>query len=303
MGLGDEDEADEVFLLDLRAPDARAAATLFAVFRQRHPLDVAAVRKRDYARLVRYQILHRDLVLVRHDFRAALGLCLGAVARLDVRQILADERVHLLRVGEDGLEFGDGREQLGEFVGELVALQPRELVEPHLEDCVHLRLSEAEALDEPRLGLVAVARRAYHRDYLVQVVDGDEKSVENVLARLRLFQLEASAARQHVEAVVCVGAEEVVKVEDFRPSAVYRQHDCAERRLQLRVLVEVVEHDFRHRVALDLHDYADVRLGLVANVAHALDNLVLHEVGHVDEHFALVHRVRDFGDDDAFAAV
>ena len=81
------------------------------------------------------------------------------------------------------------------------------------------------------------------------------------------------------------------------------EHDGAEGRLQLRVLVEVVQDDFAHCVALDLDDDADVGLGLVADVGDAGDDLVLHEVGHVLDHLGLVDSVRDLGDDDALAAV
>ena len=132
-----------------------SAAVLLAVLGERHALDVAAVGERYDARGVRHEVLHRDLVLVGDDLGAALRILLGAVARLDVRKVVPDDGVDLLGVGEDRLELRDRREEPRQLIRELVAFEPDELVEAHLEDGVHLEVRETESLHEPRLGLVA----------------------------------------------------------------------------------------------------------------------------------------------------
>ena len=301
--LRDEDESYEILLLHLRALYAVAAALLLAVLGERHALHIAAVRERDDARRVGNQVLHRDLVLVRDDLGAALRVRLRAVLRLELRKVLADDRVDLLGVRENRLVLCDRGEQLRELVGKLVALEPDELVEAHLEDRVDLQVGEAEALEKARLRLVSRLRRADDRDDFVEVVDREEEAVYDVLPRLRLPELEARTPRDDLEAVVGVAAAVVLEVQDLRPAAVDREHDRAERRLELRVLVEVVEHDLAHRVALYVDDDPDVLLRLVAYVAYALYHLVLDEVGHVLDHLGLVDRVGDLGDDDALAAV
>ena len=103
--------------------------------------------------------------------------------------------------------------------------------------------------------------------------------------------------------MVHVAAEEVLQVEDARTPLVDREHDRAEGGLQLGVLVEVVQDDLRLGVALQLHDDAHVGLRLVADVADALDHLVLHELGRVLDHLGLVHLVGERGDHDAHAVV
>src|SRR3989344_7689457 len=55
------------------------------------------------------------------------------------------------------------------------------------------------------------------------------------------------------------------------------------------------------RRALHLHHDADVRGGFVAQVANALKLLLLHQVLDARDEFALVHAIRDRGDDDATA--
>ena len=318
MRLGDEDEADEVLLLHLRALDAVAAAALLAVLGERHALHVAAVGKRYDARLVGDEVLDGDLVRVGDDLGAAARVLLRAVARLEVGEVGADYRVHLLGVGENRLELGDRREKLRKLVRQLVALEADELVEAHLEDCVDLRVGEAEALLQLPLRLVAGLRRADDPDDLVEVVDGEEQAVDDVPSCLRLPEVEARAARDDVEAVAYVDGEVLLEVQYLRAPSDDREQDGAERGLQLGVLVEVVEDDLADGVALQVDNYAYLVVGRlaaprralrvarvaardVADVAYPLDDLLLHERGHVGYHLALVDAVGYLAYDDLLA--
>ena len=79
--------------------------------------------------------------------------------------------------------------------------------------------------------------------------------------------------------------------------------DDAERGLELRELVEVVEDDLRDDVLLELDDEADALLvGLVAHVGDALDALLVHELGDLLLQGALVDLVGHLGEDEAAAA-
>ena len=327
MRLRDEDESEEVLFLHLRALHAVAAATLLLVLGERHALDVATVRQRDDTGFVGDEVLDRNLVRIRHDLRATLRVFLLTVLRLDLLEVGADDRVDLLRVGQDRLVLGNRRNELGEFFRERLTRETDELVETHLEDRVDLQVGELEALLEARLRLVARLRRADDVDDLVEIVDREEESVDDVLARQRLLEIESRAAGDHLETVIRIALEVILEVEHLRTAADDREQNRAERRLQLRVLVEVVEDDLADRVTLEVDDDADVVLdqlaalresrgvlalllrvlgvatGQVADVADALDHLVLHELGHVTDHLRLVDRVRNLGDDDLFAPV
>ncbi len=187
MRLGDEHEAEEVLLLQLCALHAASAAVLLLVLRERHALDVAAVRERDHARLVGDEVLDRDLVLVDRDLRAALRVLARRELLLQFREVVLDDCVDASRVGEDGLKIGDRGEESGEFRLQLLAFEAGELVEAHVEDRVHLRLGETVGLDELDLRLVAVLRCADDLHHVVEVRDGDEETIEDVLARLGLI--------------------------------------------------------------------------------------------------------------------
>ena len=83
-----------------------------------------------------------------------------------------------------------------------------------------------------------------------------------------------------------------------------RQHDDAERLLQRRVLVEVVQHGEHLRLALQLDDDAHaLPVGLVAQVGDTFESALGYELGDLRHERRLVDRVRKLVDDDPLAAV
>ena len=106
--------------------------------------------------------------------------------------------------------------------------------------------------------------------------------------------------------VVDVVAQQRLEAERARRPADERDDVRAERRLQRRVLVELVEHDLRHLAALQLDpDPHAAAVGLVGDVADAGDDLLVHELGDLREHAvvtALAHLVGQLRDDDRVVA-
>src|SRR5207342_3820444 len=71
--------------------------------------------------------------------------------------------------------------------------------------------------------------------------------------------------------------------------------------LQRREAIELVEHDVRHRLALELDHHAiALAVALVAQVGDAVDLLLAHQIGDALDHRRLVHLVRNFRDDEGF---
>ena len=83
-----------------------------------------------------------------------------------------------------------------------------------------------------------------------------------MLALLRLVELELRATHDHVVAVLDVVPQHFLERHHLRhePAGLRirheRQHNDAERRLHRGVLVQLVEHHARNRVALQLDDDA-----------------------------------------------
>ena len=145
-------------------------------------------------------------------------------------------------------------------------------------------------------------RPANQRDHRVEVVERDLQPFEDVIARLRLPQLELGPPADDLAAELDEALDELEQVQDLRPAADDGQHDDAEARLQRRVLVEVVEDDLRHFAALQLDDDAHaVAIGLVAQVGDAFDRLLAHQLGDPLDQLRLVDLIRNLGDDDRTA--
>ena len=119
---------------------------------------------------------------------------------------------------------------------------------------------------------------------------------------LAFLQQERGAAADNIDAVI----DEVLNRLDqphFLGLVVHhRQQDHAEVFLHLRVLEKLVEHDLRFGAALQFdHDAHAVAIALVANVGDVFDGLVVDQLGHALDQVALVHLIRNFGDDDGVA--
>ena len=115
----------------------------------------------------------------------------------------------------------------------------------------------------------------------------------------------ARAALDDVELVGDPVPHEPVERQRARHPVDQREHVRAERVLQLRVLVEVVEDDLGDGVALEHDDQALAGApgGLVADVGDTTDAPVLDELGDLRRQVVRVDLVRKFGDDEARAAV
>ena len=193
---------------------------------------------------------------------------------------------------------------------DLVRLERGQALEAQVEDRLRLDARELEALDQPVARDVRVARAADQLDDLVDVLDRDEQALEDVEAGLLLAQLVLRAPHDDVGLVVDVVLDDRQQAERPRHAVDQRDHVHAEGRLELGVLVELVEDDLRDRVALQLDDEPDARLvGLVAQVRDLLEPAVLdllddllHEAAAVAAAVALVDLEGHLGDDDALLA-
>ena len=136
MGVGDEHRGDDIVALGRHAGAATAAATLCAIGRDRHALDVSALRHRDDHVLALDQVLDVGLVLELDD----LGATRRGVGVADRDQFLTHQRVKLGTRGQQLEEAGDVPRDLLQLLGDLVALQPGQALQAQLEDGARLNL-------------------------------------------------------------------------------------------------------------------------------------------------------------------
>ncbi len=302
MRRANEEVLDVVAVLHVHPGHAAPAALLRSVRRQRQRLDVAGLRDRDDHLLLGDQVLDADLVLGVGDHRAALV----AEAVGDLRQLLGDDREHARLVAEDRPQLADPLDLVGVLGLDRVGLQRRQLRQAQVEDRGRLDLRQPELRDEVAARRLAVARRADQRDDRVEVVERDQQSLEHVDAALEHAQLVLRAAHDDLALVLDVVLDDLAQRQRPRHVLDERDHVHAERRLQRRVLVELVEHDLGDLVALERdHDpHAAASRRVVLELGDAGDLLLVDELGDLLDHAAvatLLHRVRQLRDDDRLA--
>ena len=129
-----------------------------------------------------------------------------------------------------------------------------------------------------------------------------EVAPQDVRALLRLAQLELRAARDDLALEVEVVPDQLEQRERPRHAVDERDGVVAERRLERRVLEELVQRDLRDRVALQLDLDAHARaVRVVGEIGDLGQHLVVDEVGDLLDHAvvaALAHGVRQLADDD-----
>ena len=322
-----EDLVDEVLVARVHRARPAPAAPLRAVLGDGHPLDVAEVRDGDDDLLVGDQVGDVDLALLRDDLRAALV----AVAVANFLKLVGDDLLHHGGAREDRLEVRDAIRELAVLRRELLALEPGEARQAHVEDRLRLPLAEpvVDALPRERdLALRAAgtahellepAQRQLHQalardlrigrladraDHEVDLGRGHAEAFDDLARSERRAKLEARAARDDLAAMLDEVLERLLEVQHLRLTRDDGERVDAERRLQRGQLIQLVEHDLPRRVALELdHHTHPVTVGLVAEVADALDALLADELSDLLEELGLVDLIRQLRDDDHLAVV
>ena len=282
------------------------------------------MRHRHHHVLALDQVLVLDLALLLDDHGAARRRELVA----DGLQLVLDDRLDARARAQDVEIVGNLLGELVELVLDLVAAERGEPLQAQIEDRLGLLGGElggagrrhpmARIVDQrDQLGrgvgrplalhqlvarLVGVLRGADQLDHLVDIGDRDGEADQDMRAVARLAEPELGAPGDHDLAERDERGQHVLEVHHQRTAAVERHHVAAERGLQRREAVELVQHHVGHGLALELdHDAIAVAVGFVAQLGDAFDLLLAHQLGDALDHGGLVHLVRNFGDDDRFA--
>ncbi len=151
--------------------DAASAAPLGAVLRDWHALDVALLGDREDAVLLLDQILDVQLVLDLLD----LGLPIVAVLVADLDQLVLQNALDQVEIGQDLAEPGDLFLQLLVLGLQLFALEALEGLQTHVQDRLGLDIVQLESFHQTLLGVVI--GRTDDADDLVDVVLGDQQTL------------------------------------------------------------------------------------------------------------------------------
>ena len=136
------------------------------------------------------------------------------------------------------------------------------------------------------------------------MVEADLETFEDVRPFLRALEVEARPPHDDVAAVLDEKLQRLLEAQDHRPAVDDREHDHSKRRLQRRVLVQVVEHGEDLRLALELNDDPHpIAVRFVTKIRDAFELSLRDELGDLGHEGRLVDRVRKLIHDDPLAAV
>ncbi len=185
---------------------------------------------------------------------------------------------------------------------ELLDLEPGEAGEAHVENRLRLALGQLEPLPQSLAGRLRIPRLTNDLDHLIDVVDGDLESLEHMLPVLGRAQIVLAAAHHDLVAMLEEVLQHLLQRHDPGHPVHEGQHDHAEGRLHLRVLVQLIQHDIRNGIPLQLDHQPDaIPVGLVPEIGNVLDATVANELGDLLDQPRFVHHERDLGDHDPLA--
>ena len=291
---------DEVVLLRRRAGAPPPPPGLPPVPAHREALDEPAVADGDHHLLFRDHVLDAELFGGIDD----LGPPFVSVILLDLKQLFFDD-LHLeLFALQDRLESLDELDRLAVFVLNLLPLESRQALQPHVQNRLRLDFGQPELLHQARLRRLDILRSPDELHDRIDVVERDDIAFEDMCPFFRLVKLELRPADDDLVPVIDEPPDHFLQREDLRPAVHKRKHDDPEGRLHLRVLVQVVEDHVGVRVAFQVDDDAEpVPVRFVPDVGDILEFLFVDEVGDFLDQVRLVDLVRDLRHDDALAVV
>ena len=196
---------------------AHAALALGGVFADGGALDVAGLGEGEDALLLLDEIFDVDLVLHILDLRLAL------VAELlrQSGQLLLEDLPHQRVVGQHTAEVGDALLQLVILLLQLFPIQTLQSLQAHVQNGLRLHLIQPEARHEVFAGVVVAL--ADDLDDLVDIVLGDEQTLQQVGALQRFIQIEPRAADDDFLLEVQILVNNMPQGEDLRLALIVHQ--------------------------------------------------------------------------------
>ena len=278
-----------------------AAPFLVAVSADRHPLNVPPLAQRYHHILLDDELLNGLLLQLA---RLNVGAARVGVLALELPRFPLDFGPDFLRVLQQILQPGDGRQQVVVFLVQLLPFQRGQPAQLHIQDGLRLDFSQVKLLHQ------VVARR-FHilaaPDGFNDGVNGVQRfqqPLHNVRPVPRPPQLVLRAPPDDLLPMRHKVRNQVFQRQFLRLPVHQRQHYGVESGTQRRPLVQIVEDDRRLGVAVQLNHHPDAPpVGFVPDFGNAHQRLVPHQAGDFLHQIRLVDLIGQFRDDDALPIV
>ena len=215
-------------------------------------------------------------------------------------KLFLDNLTHQDLIRQDLFVVRDFLAQFFQFVFELMPFQAGKTTQAHFENSRRLGFGKIEALDQLRRSFLVGLGAANDGDDLVDVIERDKQAFQDMSALLGLAQVVARAADDNVLLVLDIVEQHLFERKRVGNAVHKSKHVDAPAHLELRVLVQLIEHNLRNGILLQFDDDID-RAVAVGAVMHVRD---FRKLLFANEFSELLHQVRsvdligNLGDDD-----
>ena len=167
-----------------------------------------------------------------------------AEAFFEFFELFSDDVVLEAVACEDLFIFADLFKDLREFVGDLLHFKTGETLQAHIEDGFRLCFVETVPFHEGRAGCLGIRCFFDEFDDVVDVVDGDLETFEDMFPLFGDAQIIRRPTADDLETVFEIDLQDLAQRQDLRRAFDDRKIGNAVACLQLRVAVQLIEDDF-----------------------------------------------------------
>ena len=204
---------------------------------------------------------------------------------------------------EDGAEFFDEGQHLFVITGYLFPFQAGQPLQPHIEDGLGLDGRELIFFHELLFGFCGVPGSLNQFYDLIEVVDGDGQSLENMGPLLGFSELMCRTPIDHHFAMLDKVLENLFEVEDLRLVVDDGQKNNPKRFLHRGHFIELIDHHFGNLVFFQLHhNPQSLAVGLIANFRNRGDLLVFYQLSDAFNQHRLILLIGNLLNDDGFSS-
>jgi len=182
----------KILLPCLHPDNPSAAAVLALIGIQRGTLYIIQIRQRKYAGFLLNQILHINFARILHQLCAAfIGIFL-----LNRRNFILDYAKQQLFIRQNGLVIRNLLLQLCIFRIDFFLFQALQTAQLHFQNRLCLQIRQAEAFHQSLLCIIIAC--ADNSDYLVNVVNRNPQTLQNMRSFFRLIQIKACSSGNNI---------------------------------------------------------------------------------------------------------
>ncbi len=184
------------------------------------------------------------------------------------------------------------------------SLQTGQRTQSHIHDCLCLRIGKFKSGDQSFLCNLCILAASDNGDHFVDVIHGNQKTLQNVISFLCLVQIIFGSSGHNIFLVIQIVNQHIQKVHHLGLVIDQGKHDNTEGVLKLRVLIEEVQHNIGVGVPAQLnYNTHTFPVGFISKIRDAVYLFQLYQLGNLLDQVCLVYHVGKLCHNDLALAV